>query len=112
MNFYDKVHEMTKALKEREEYSKYIELKEEIKKDEELKNKISSFKSEQMELQRGLMTTGKLDEEKKKELQDKYADLINNSKVKEYFEMEIRLDILLADMQKIIADSLRDLYEI
>ena len=51
MNFYDKIHELTRCLKETNEYKEYISLKNSLKEDEKAYNLIKEFKNKQNELQ-------------------------------------------------------------
>lgn len=111
MNFYDKIHELVRSFKDTEEYKKYMELKEYIKKDVKTYNMLKEFKVKQKENQIQYINTGKLNESKQIELQNMYATLVRNAQVKEIFDYEIKLDILLADMQKIVAEGIKEIVE-
>ena len=88
MNFYDKVHEMIRAFKEMEDYKEYINLKNSIKQD-----------------------NGKLEEEHKKELENLYSILIHDEDIRKFLEYEMKLDVYLADMQKLIGEGINELLE-
>lgn len=111
MNFYDKVHELVKSFKETNEYKEYMELKAEISKDDKTFKMVKDFKEKQQAHQIEYMNTGKMNEDKQKELQNLYSILIKNESAKSLFECEIRLDVLLADMQKIVAEGIKDIIE-
>ena len=51
----------------------------------------------------------KQDEEKQKKLQQMYQILIQDKKIKEFFDIEVRFNIMLADVNKIISESVKDL---
>ena len=54
------------------------------------------------------MQTGKNDEEKFKKVQEMYIELIENPDAKKYFEAETKFNILIADVNKIIGESIQD----
>lgn len=111
MNFHDKVHELVRAFKETQEYKAYMELKEEIKKDEKTANMVKDFKERQKTYQMEYINTGVVNESKKSELENLYSIVIQNEKARKLLESEMRLDILLADMQKILADGVKEIVE-
>lgn len=112
MNFYDKIHEMVKALKETEEYKKFINLKKEIKNDSKKSKMLKDFKDKQNEMQiEYIKNNGVMDENKNKEMQNLYSILIQDSKMCEYLEAEMKLNVMLADMQKIIGEAVTDIVE-
>ena len=49
-----------------------------------------------------------VDEEKNKKLQEMYTILIQNKDIKEYFDLEVKFNVMLADINKIIAESVKD----
>ena len=56
----------------------------------------------------GSRLTLALVESKMKELQEKYAELMQNEVARSYFELELRFNVMLADVNKIIAESIQD----
>ena len=48
-------------------------------------------------------------EEKTLKLQEMYNMLVQDAKIKEYFDIEVRFNIMLADVNKIISESVKDL---
>lgn len=111
MNFYDKVYELVRCFKETEEYKKYISLKEEIKREEKTAEILKDFKEKQMKLQTDYINTGKMDESKQKELENTYSILIQSEIARNFLEAEIRLNVLLADMQKIMGEGIKEIVE-
>jgi len=49
-----------------------------------------------------------LEEEKNKKLQEMYTILIQNKEIKQYFDLEVKFNVMLADVNKIIAESVQD----
>lgn len=111
MNFYDKVHGLVRELKDTPEYQNYIMLKEKVKKDEELSAKIKDFKEAQRKEQMKYINGEQMKEETKQELQQKYSLIIQSPLAVEFFQAEIKLDVLLADLQKILSEGLKDVLE-
>ena len=111
MNFYDKVHNLVRELKDTPEYKNYVMLKEKVKKDEELCAKIKEFKELQRKEQMKYIGGEKIDENVKNELQQKYSLIIQSPLAVEFFQSEIKLDVLLADLQKILGEGLKDVLE-
>ncbi|MDD2627397.1 MAG: YlbF family regulator [Clostridia bacterium] len=111
MNFYDKIHELVRTFKEMEEYKTYIDLKTKIKKDERTSKELKEFKKAQQEAQLSYINTGEMKEEIQKELENKYSILIQKEEVRKFFEAEIKLDVILADMQKIIAEGIKEMID-
>ena len=47
-------------------------------------------------------------EEKNQKLQEMYKTLIENKEIKEYFDLEIKFNVMIADVNKIITESVKD----
>ncbi len=112
MNFYDKVHEMVRALKETEEYKQYVELKKVISQNVEKKNMLKDFKEKQRAAQMVYINTGKPNEEMQKALENLYSILIQDENIRRMFEYEMKIDIMLADMQKIVAEGIKEIIDV
>lgn len=111
MNVYDTVNRLASEIKESEEYVNYKTAKQALNLNQDLKNKIKEFEEARYEAQITAMQTGKNDEEKIKKMQNLYADLIQNVEAKNFFEAETKFNILLADVNKIIGDAIKDVIE-
>ena len=94
MNFYDKIHEMVRALKQTNEFTQYMKLKEELKKDEKAYNMLKDFK------------------DKQKKYQMEYIDgKDQNDTSRKLLENEMKINVMLADMQKTVGDALKDIID-
>ena len=111
MNFYDKIHALVKDLKDTPEYTNYIAIKEKVKANEELSNKIKSFREHQRAEQLKYINGTAMDESVKNQLQQEYSLIIQNPLAVEFFQAEIKIDVLLADLQKILGEGLKDVEE-
>lgn len=111
MNFYDKIHELVKCLKDTPEYSNYIKVKQRVKQDKELSDKIQEFRKRQADEQVKYINGKEMDDSTKKEMQQMYSLIIQNPLAVEFFQAEIKLDVMLADMQKIIGEGIKEIVE-
>ena len=111
MNPYDKVHELVRSIKESQEVKEYLQIKEEIYQDEKNKEMIKDFREKQMEVQSLLMQGQEAEQEKMEKLQNLYQILASNVKLKEFFDKEVRFDVMLSDIYKIIGEALKDIIE-
>ncbi len=109
MNIYDTANRLASEIKTSEEYTNYKLAKEVLNLKPDLKEKVAEFEKARYEVQIGQMETGKLDEEKLKNMQNIYAEIIENEEIKKYFDAEIKFNVLLADVNKIISDAVKDL---
>ena len=111
MNVYDTANRLTSEIKQSEEYANYKMAKEALNLNHELKERIQKFQKLSYEVQLEMMQTGKNNEEKYKEMQNEYAELIQNEEAKRFFDAETKFNILIADVNKIIGEAIRDVME-
>ena len=108
MNVYDTSNRLAQEIRQSEEYLKYKKRKDEISQDPELKKEVEEFEKLRYEVQLLEYTGEKKDEEKNKKLEEMYKVLVENSIIKEYFDLEVKFNIMIADVNKIIAESIKD----
>ena len=111
MNFYDKVHEMVRAFKETNEFKEYLELKEKLKKEEEAYKRLKDFKEKQKKYQLEYIDGKEQNKEVLDEMQNLYSIVIQNETSRKLLENEMKINVMLADMQKIIGDALKDIID-
>lgn len=109
MNIYDTANKLSSEIKASEEYANYKMAREVINLRPDLKEEIAKFEGLRYEAQIMQMQTGKVDEEKMKQIQEIYTKIIEIDEVKKYFEAELKFNVLLADVHKIIGDAVKDL---
>ena len=90
MNIYDTANKLAEEIKQSEEYVTYKIAKEAISLNYELKNKIDKF-------------------EKARYAQELYGELIQNQEASKYFDAELKFNILIADINKIIGEAIQSL---
>lgn len=111
MNVYDTVNKLAQEIKDSDEYKNYKKYKELIKSNSEIEEKIKKFESLRYEVQIAAMQGTETNKDKEKEMQEVYADLLSKENVKEYFDAEFKFNVLLADVNKIIGEAVRDVLE-
>ena len=108
MNIYDTANLLAQEIKQSEEYKNYKMAKQTLNLNTNLKEKMAQFEQKRYETQLTLMQTGKQDEQKYKEMQDLYAELIEIDDAKKFFDAETKFNIVIADVNKIIGEAIRD----
>ena len=111
MYVYDQANELARRIKESKEYLEYKKAKEEVKSIPDLKEKIDEFEKVRYETQVLTIQGEKQSEEKMKKLQELYEILMKNPKVKEYFDIEVRFNVMLADVNRIIGEAVKDVLQ-
>lgn len=108
MNVYDTANKLAGEIRTSEEYTKYKEAKQNINSNLELKRKVEEFEKLRYDIQVLAMQGKEVEEEKNKKLQEMYSILIEQKDIKEYFDLEVKFNVMLADVNKIIAESVKD----
>lgn len=109
MKVYDTANKLAQEIQQSEEYVTYKTAKEAINLNIELKNKIDKFEKARYEAQVVAIQTGKDDEDKMRHVQELYGELIQNPEASKYFDAEMKFNILIADVNKIIGESIQSL---
>ena len=107
MNVYDTANKLASEIKDSEEYKKFKEAKKNLESNNELKTKIDEFEKMRYEVQVLAMQGKVVEEEKNKKLQEMYTILIQNKEIKEYFDLEVKFNVMIADVNKIIAEAVQ-----
>ena len=109
MSVYDTANQLAQEIQQSEEYMTYKMAKEAINLNYELKSKIDEFEKARYEAQIVAIQTGKDDESKMKHVQELYGELIQNQEASKYFDAEMKFNILIADINKIIGEAIQSL---
>lgn len=108
MQVYDTANRLANEIKESSEYKLYKEAKDKINQNPELKAKIEEFEKVRYDAQVLSIKSGDNDQEKIKKLQELYEILVQNKEIKEYFDLEVKFNVMIADVNKIIAEAIQD----
>lgn len=109
MNVYDTANKLAQEIRSSEEFLSYKKAKKNLDSNVELKTKVEEFEKTRYEVQVLAMQGKQVEEEKNKKLQEMYTILIQNKEIKEYFDLEVKFNVMLADVNKIIAESVQDI---
>ncbi len=108
MNVYDTANRLASEIRSSEEYEKYKKAKQALESNSELKAKVDEFEKTRYDVQVLAMQGKEVEEEKNRKLQEMYTILIQNKEIKEYFDLEVKFNVMIADVNKIIAESIQD----
>lgn len=111
MNVYDTANKLAQEIKDSDEFKNYKKYKEMIKSNLDLNEQIKKFESLRYEIQISAMQGIEVNKDKEKEMQEIYASLLAKENVKEYFDAVFKFNILLADVNKIIGEAVKDIIE-
>lgn len=110
MNVHDKAHELSRAIKESGEYKDAKMAQEAVNADPESKRMMDEFRQKQMDLQSRIMA-GETPPQDEIEMMEKSYEVISlNFSIRKLMEAERRLSVIIEDVQKIMAESLQELY--
>lgn len=108
MNVYDTANKLAGEIKLSQEYLDYKKAKEEVDKNPMFKEKVAKFEELRYVIQLETIKGEDQEKDKVEETKRLYAELVQDPMVKKYFEAEFKFSILLADINKIIAESVED----
>ena len=111
MKVYDEVNNLAQAIKESKEYLEYKEIRNSVFSNPDLRNQVEEFERIRYEEQLLAMQGEKQSEEKMAKLQELYTILVQNEKVKEYFDKEVRFNVMMADVNKTIGEAIKDVIQ-
>lgn len=109
MNVYDTANRLAMEIRESKEYSEYKELKNNINTNMDKKGKVEEFEQLRYKMQLEQMQGINPQEEDRKVLENKYAELLSDDEIKKYFEAEMKFNVLIGDVNKIIAEAVKDI---
>ena len=108
MNIYDTANNLAKEIRESNEYLEFSRIKKEIAADVDRKERLENFEKLRYELQLKVMQTGNQDSDKVQELQNEYVKLVEDEKIRQYFDAETKFNVIIADVNKIIAEAVKE----
>ena len=111
MNVNDLANDIAQGIKKSEENVNYKIARETVKMNTKLSDEINKFDKLRYQTQLEVMQTGKNDPDKLEKVQDMSAELIEQDVAKKYFEAETRFNVLVADVNKIIGEAIKDVME-
>lgn len=111
MNIYDTANRLASEIKQSEEYMNYKMAKQALNLNTELKKKMSAFEQLRYEAQIVQLQTGKEDTEKMNKVRELFEKLMQEDEAKKFFDAETKFNIVIADVNKIIGEAIRDVMQ-
>lgn len=108
MSVYDRAHDLAKALKNSDEYKALLTAKNGIVGDDQAKNMVKDFLAKQMELEYEMMAGKTEDKAKTEKLQKMYELIMLNNKAGNFLQAHFRFQRMMADVYKIIGESVAE----
>ncbi|MDE5830909.1 MAG: YlbF family regulator [Clostridia bacterium] len=108
MNVYDTANKLAAELKTSEEYLEYKRIKQELDNKPDVKAKIREFEEKRYAVQLEALKGEEQEKTKLEEMQKIYIELMEEPIAKSYFEIELKFNVLIADVNKIIAEAVQD----
>ena len=107
MNVYDEAHKLSRAIRESDEYKKYVEKQKKVFLDDKNKKMIEDFREKALEIQMEQLSGKEIDKEKIEKLQKLEDILMLNSDIKDFFIAEMNFSQLISDIYKILDDVIK-----
>ena len=108
MNIYDDINKLAYSLKNSEEYINFKTAKQYINLNPELKEKIDNFEKLRYEGQMNFIKNGTEQQDELNKIQEMYEEMIQIDEIKKYFDAELKFNILLTDINKLITEAVKD----
>lgn len=108
MNPYDKAHELARSVVASDAYVKAKAARERLERDPSALRMAQDIRTRQWALQAKVFAGQTPTREEEETLQRLMEVVSLNSDVREYLQAEYQLSVLLADIQRILADAARD----
>lgn len=112
MNVYDTANRLASEIKQSKEFIEYKKIKEEVEQNAEWKQKLQDFEKMKYEVQMQTIQEKANQEEVQKkiiEMQNIYTELMQNEKIKLYFDAEYKFNVLMVDINKIISEAVKEI---
>jgi len=110
-NPYEKAQELIAAIQETKEYSELKKIKEEIAQDYNAYKMLTEIRERQLNFQLKQMKGEEVTVGERENLDHLFATIMLNPLLKQFFELEHKLNLLMNDVTKIIAQPFEDLYK-
>ncbi|NGZ75823.1 YlbF family regulator [Saccharibacillus alkalitolerans] len=110
-NIYDKANELASSLQNSQEVQDITAALKLIEADAESKRMLDDFRTRQMNIQQRIMSGDVPPQEEMEQMEKLFEVLSLNLNIRRLFEAEQRLSVIIQDVNKIISDSLANMYD-
>ncbi len=104
MNVYEDAHNLARAIKASEEYKQYDALKKKVAGNPELDKMVKDFQKRQFEFQAKQVMGEQPGPEVAQQIQELYQIIATNPVAAEYMQAEVRFNLMMNDVYKILGD--------
>ena len=111
MKVYDTVNQLANEIKTSEQYTEYKKMKQMIENLPELKEKLDEFEKARYMTQLTTMQGQEPSKEQIEQMQKIYLELIQNETTKKYLDVELAFNTMLADINKVLGEAIKDVME-
>ncbi len=108
MNVYDQAHNLSRAIKDSQEFKEYFEIKKEVDSSPELKKIIEDYHSKQIELQQKQLMGEELNQEALESIQKLSEILAKDPKSLDFMQKELRFSVMMNDVYQILSDVMKE----
>lgn len=105
MNVYNEAHSLAQAIKESEEYKQREATRQKVEANPDMKKMLEDFQAKQMEVQIKQMTGEEIGPEFMESVQKLGAIVMADPLAAEYMQCEMRFEVMMQDVMKIIGDA-------
>ncbi|MEA1974106.1 MAG: YlbF family regulator [Bacillota bacterium] len=106
MDVYDAAHTLAKSIKADDNYKKFSALNKELMANNQYKDDIKEFQEKQILLQRSKLAGEELNEDLLNEVQNLYSKLNEVEMIKNYFDLEMKINQMMSDITKILSEAI------
>ncbi|ESE30823.1 MAG: YlbF family regulator [[Eubacterium] brachy] len=106
MNVYEEAHNLSRAIKESEEYKHYKAAADKLKEKPELDKMIKDFMEKQIKIQTKQMLGEAVEESQLSEIQRLSAIVMQDPLAAEYMQCQMRFSIMAQDVYTILGETL------
>ena len=104
MNVYDAARNLSRAIKDSEEYKQYEQMKATVSQNAELTEMLNDFHEKQMEMQTKQILGQEVGEEFTAQIQQLYSIMVANPVAAQFLQSEMRFSVMMNDVYKILGE--------
>lgn len=111
MSVYDTATKLASEIKSSKEYIEFVENMKNIKRDKNNEYLLSEYKKTQYNLQYATMNNKKIDKKSLKRMEEIQNKIRNNEKIYDYLLAEQKFNLMMDNINKIIANTIDEDYK-
>jgi len=104
-NVYDLAHELVRSLKETDQFKDFKDAEKALKENEQVNAMMNDFQQKSMEFQTKTMMGQPPEQEEMDQIQKLYAIVMSDPLASSYFNAQLQLQTIIADIYKIIGEA-------